>query len=223
MSSAPAAVFWDMDGTLIDTEPLWGIATYELGELLGRPLTAEVRERTVGVNFDTTLRIVAEWAGHSLVDGDVERYKAWMYARMRELLSEGVEVNPGVGELLVALKQRGTPMLVCTNTERELADACIDVVGREFFVDTITADEVARAKPHPEMYLEATRRVGVDPADCLVVEDSWSGMSAGAAAGCVVLGLATEVPEGVTVFDSAQFVGADASDVDAWFTQAASV
>ena len=73
------------------------------------------------------------------------------------------------------------------------------------------------------MYLEATRRVGVDPADCLVVEDSWSGMSAGAAAGCVVLGLTTEVPEGVTVFDSAQFVGADASDVDAWFTQAASV
>nr|WP_290187057.1 HAD family phosphatase [Corynebacterium glaucum] len=212
-----------MDGTLIDTEPLWGIATYELGELLGRPLTAEVRERTVGVNFDTTLRIVAEWAGHSLVDGDVERYKAWMYARMRELLSEGVEVNPGVGELLVALKQRGTPMLVCTNTERELADACIDVVGREFFVDTITADEVARAKPHAEMYLEAARRVGVDPADCLVVEDSWSGMSAGAAAGCVVLGLATEVPEGVTVFDPAQFVGADASDVDAWFTQAASV
>ena len=221
MSSAPAAVFWDMDGTLIDTEPLWGIATYELGELLGRPLTAEVRERTVGVNFDTTLRIVAEWAGHSLVDGDVERYKAWMYARMRELLSEGVEVNPGVGELLVALKQRGTPMLVCTNTERELADACIDAVGREFFVDTITADEVARAKPHPDMYLEAARRVGASPADCLVVEDSWSGMSAGAAAGCAVLGLASEVPEGVTVFDPVRFVGADASDVDAWFTQAA--
>ncbi|AQQ15254.1 Phosphorylated carbohydrates phosphatase [Corynebacterium glaucum] len=222
MSSAPAAVFWDMDGTLIDTEPQWGIATYELGELLARPLTAEVRERTVGGSFESTLRIVAEWAGHSLVDGDVERYKAWMYARMRELLSQGVEVNPGVGPLLAALKKRGTPMLVCTNTERVLADACIDVIGREFFVDTITGDEVARAKPHPDMYVEAARRVGADPSDCLVFEDSWNGMSAGAAAGCVVLGLASEVPDGVTVFDPARFVGADASDVDAWFTQAAS-
>lgn len=217
LSSAPAAVLWDMDGTLIDTEPLWGIATYELGELLGRPLTAEVRERTVGGSFESTLRIVAEWASYSLVDGDVQRYKRWMYARMQELLSEGVETLPGVAAVLKALHERGTPMLVCTNTERVLADACIDAVGRDLFVDTITGDEVPRAKPHPDMYLEAARRVGAAPGDCLVFEDSWQGMSAAAAAGCVVLGLASEVPDGVTPFDPARFLDAGADDVAAWF------
>lgn len=209
-----------MDGTLIDTEPLWGIATYELGELLGRPLTPEVRAKTVGGSFANTLGIVAKWAGYSLVDGDLEHYRTWMYARMGELFAEGIECNPGVAGVLASLAQRGTPMLVTTNTERELADPCIDAIGREYFTDTITGDEVAHPKPAADMYLEAARRVGAEPRDCLVFEDSWSGMSAAAAAGCVVLGLAERVPAGVTPFDPRVFVGASAADVDMWFSAA---
>lgn len=225
MSSAtgPAAVFWDMDGTLIDTEPLWGEATYQLGELLGRPLTPRVRERTVGGSFGSTLRIVAEWAGYELGPGDEERYRAWMYARMGELLADGIALNPGIRDVLASLARRGTPMLVTTNTERALADTCIDAIGRSFFTDTITGDEVARPKPAPDMYVEAARRVGAEPASCLVVEDSWAGMSAAAAAGCAVLGLAAEVPAGVLRFDPAQFAGAGAGDVDRWFALAAAV
>ena len=68
-----------MDGTLIDTEPLWGKATFELGELLGRPLTPEVRARTIGGSFPNTLSVVAEWAGYELKDGDLERYRTWMF------------------------------------------------------------------------------------------------------------------------------------------------
>lgn len=223
MSSAagPTAVFWDMDGTLIDTEPLWGEATYQLGELLGRPLVPEVRERTVGGSFGSTLRILAEWAGRELVPGDEDRYRAWMYARMGELLAGGIELNPGIGALLESLADRGTPMLVTTNTERALADTCIDAIGRRFFTDTITGDEVPRPKPAPDMYVEAARRVGAAPARCLVVEDSWAGMSAAAGAGCAVLGLAAEVPAGVLRFDPAQFAGAGAGDVDRWFERAA--
>ncbi|WP_302467792.1 HAD family hydrolase [Corynebacterium stercoris] len=215
--SSPAAVFWDMDGTLIDTEPLWGQATYELGELLGRPLTPEVRERTVGGSFDNTLRILAEWAGKELSLADGANYKAWMFSRMRELFAAGIALTPGVEGVLRSLAARGTPMLVATNTERVLADPCIDAIGRAYFVDTICGDEVEQAKPAPDMYLEAARRVGARAEDCLVFEDSWSGMSAAAAAGCRVLGLADEVPAGVEVFDPARFVGADADDVDAWF------
>ena len=77
--SRPKAVLWDMDGTLIDTEPLWGKATFELGELLGRPLTPEVRARTIGGSFPNTLSVVAEWAGYELKDGDLERYRTWMF------------------------------------------------------------------------------------------------------------------------------------------------
>lgn len=218
--SRPAAVFWDMDGTLIDTESLWGQATYELGELLGRPLTPEVREQTIGSSFPNTLRIVADWAGHTLAEGDVERYRTWMFGRVAELFSGGIALNPGIEGVLEALAQRGTPMFVCTNTERVLADPCIDAIGREYFADTITGDEVDNPKPAPEMYLEAARRVGAAPGECLVFEDSWNGMSAAAAAGCVVLGLADAVPEGVSTLDPQALVGADAGDVDSWFSAA---
>lgn len=218
--SRPAAVFWDMDGTLIDTEPLWGQATYELGELLGRPLTPEVREQTIGSSFPNTLRIVADWAGHTLPEGDVERYRTWMFGRVAELLSGGIALNPGIKGVLEALAQRGTPMFVCTNTERVLADPCIDAIGRQYFADTITGDEVDNPKPAPEMYLEAARRVGAAPGECLVVEDSWNGMSAAAAAGCVVLGLADAVPDGVSKLDPQALVGADAGDVGRWFSAA---
>nr|WP_268989757.1 HAD family phosphatase [Corynebacterium fournieri] len=218
--SSPAAVLWDMDGTLIDTEPLWGKATYELGELLGRPLTPEVRAKTIGGSFPNTLNVVAEWAGYELRDGDLERYRTWMFDRMRELFATGIELNPGIGGVLQSLRERGTPMFVCTNTARVLADPCIDAIGRELFTGTIAGDEVAQAKPAPDMYLEAARRAGAQPGDCLVVEDSWHGMSAGAAAGCVVLGLAETVPDGVVRFDPSSFLGAGAADVDGWFSAA---
>ncbi|MDY5784551.1 HAD family phosphatase [Corynebacterium sp.] len=216
----PAAIFWDMDGTLVDTERLWGVATYELAERLGKPLTPELRERTVGGSFVNTLRICADNAGVDLVNGDYEHYRSWMYSRMGELFAHDLEPNPGVIGLLSSLHAAGMPMLVTTNTERELADVCIDAVGREFFSDSITGDEVASPKPAPDMYIEAARRVGESPSDCLVFEDSWAGMSAAAAAGCRVIGLAEEVPEGVHSFDPQGFVGAGLPEVSQWFTTA---
>lgn len=221
---SPAAVFWDMDGTLIDTEPKWGETTYALADLLGRSLPPEERERTVGASFEKTLSIVGDWAGYELKDGDVERYRAWTYAKMGELLAGGIELNPGIGGVLDSLRRRGTPMLVTTNTERPLADICIDAIGREYFADTITGDEVAHPKPAPDMYAEAAKRVGAAPADCIVFEDSVAGMSAARAAGCAVVGLAAPgaaVPAGVYVLDPANFVGATAADVDRWFTASA--
>lgn len=220
VSQAPKAVFWDMDGTMVDTEPLWGIATYELSEKLGRKFNAEKREETVGGSFANTLRVCAQWAGISLNDGDYDRYRRWMYDRMGELLSGELEPNAGVREVLASLRREGVPMLVTTNTERELADKCIDAVGREFFVSSVTGDEVENPKPAPDMYLKAARIVGEHPADCLVFEDSWAGMSAAAAAGCTVLGLAETVPEGAVPFDPARFVGAGATDVFEWFRAA---
>ncbi|WP_018295514.1 HAD family hydrolase [Corynebacterium lubricantis] len=213
----PKAIFWDMDGTLIDSEPLWGIATYELSERLGRRITPEIREETIGGSFAHTLGLCAQWAGVSLNDDEAAAHKSWMYERMGQLLSEELEPNPGVPGLLSSLHSSGMRMLVTTNTERYLANYCIDAVGREYFEDTITGDEVAHGKPDPEMYLEAAARVGESPADCLVFEDSWAGMSAAAAAGCKVLGLAEKVPAGVVPFDSSRFIGATAEDVATWF------
>lgn len=213
----PDAVFWDMDGTMVDTEPLWGIATYELSERLGRRLTPQLRERTIGGSFANTLSVAAAHAGVELGEGDYERHKAWMYDRMAELFAGGLEPNPGVHGVLASLRAAGVPMMVTTNTERVLADACIDAVGREFFAGSIAGDEVDHPKPAPEMYLEAARRVGAAPENCLVFEDSWAGMSAATAAGCRVLGLAATVPEGVVSFDASRLKGATSTDVASWF------
>ena len=220
MSSTPAAIFWDRDGTLIDTEPLWGEATYALSEELGRRITPEVRELTVGGSFDNTLRILAEYAGLSLVDVNVNHYRTFMFNRMEQLLEGGIDLNPGVGGVLESLAAAGTPMYVTTNTERVLADRCIDAMGRHFFTDSITGDEVANPKPAPDMYLEAARRASADPEECLVFEDSWAGMTAAVDAGCVVLGLAENVPAGAHRFNPANFEGATAADVVRWYADA---
>lgn len=225
--SGPKAVLWDMDGTLIDSEPAWGEATYALSDLLGRPLVEDVRQQTIGGSFAETLRIVAQWAGYTVQLGDVERYRDWTYDRVGALLADGVEFTPGVEPLLASLRAQEVPMMVCTNTQRVLADRCLEAIGADMFVGSITGDEVVHPKPAPDIYLEAARRIGVDPSECLVFEDSWSGMTAAAAAGCRVLGLvpaaagdSIAVPEGVIRFDPAEFVGADADDVSRWFAAA---
>lgn len=214
--SRPRAVFWDMDGTLVDTEPLWGVATYEMSELLGRRLTPELREQTVGGPFVDTLKICAEHAG---VDADYDQWRRWMYDRMAELMHGNVLPGPGVTELLAELDM---PMLVTTNTERELADPCIDAIGRDFFSGSLTGDEVPNPKPAPDMYLAAAERVGQRPQDCLVFEDSWNGMTAAAHAGCRVIGLAHEVPAGVVSMVDLQgeigFEGVTAQTVGQWWT-----
>ncbi len=219
------AIFWDMDGTLVDTEPLWGTATYELSELLGRRLTPALRESTVGGSFPNTLQVCATHAGVELTEEDYPRYRRHLFDRMAQLLDAHLTPNPGVLELLEDLRAREVPMLVTTNTERELADPSIAAVGSHFFVDSITGDEVARPKPAPDMYLEAARRMGAQPEQCLVFEDSPAGMTAAALAGCRVIGLPanpdTPVPAGVTALrdlrDSASLAGVRADDVLGWF------
>lgn len=207
-----------MDGTLVDSEPLWGVATYELSEKLGRRITPEIREQTIGGSFANTLTLLAEWAN---VDADYSVARRWMYDRMAQLLDGQLAPNPGVRELLVELHAQDLPMLVTTNTERELADPSIDAIGREFFIDSISGDEVARAKPYPDMYLEAARRVGRHPSECLVFEDSVAGMTAAVASGAKVIGLADNPPAGVVpmrqLTGQISFDGVSAKTLEQWW------
>ncbi|TNL97671.1 HAD family phosphatase [Corynebacterium tapiri] len=207
-----------MDGTLVDSEPLWGKATYELAEILGNPLTPELRAKTVGGSFLSTLEVCAANAGKTLEDIDVDSLRRLMFDRMATLLG-GIQPMSGVRELLDDLVP--LPMMVVTNTARELADPCIDAVGRQYFVDSVAGDEVDRPKPDPQMYLTAAQRIGVAPANCMVFEDSWHGMSAGVSAGCVVIGLAEKVPEGATSIldlkDRISLEGVNSHTLYRWF------
>ncbi|MFC6145975.1 HAD family hydrolase [Corynebacterium nasicanis] len=227
MATTPAAIFWDMDGTLVDTEPLWEQFTYELSELMGRRLTPELRETTIGGSFRHTVQVCALHAGVTVTEEDHPRFRAFMNERMAELMQSSLAPNPGVTELLDDLAGRNLPMLVTTNTERTLADISIGAVGRHFFRDSVTGDEVPRPKPAPDMYLRAAELVGADPGECLVFEDSFTGMTAAVSAGCRVIGLPwyadTVVPEGVVTLESLHgrndFRGADADTVLSWFHQ----
>lgn len=214
-----------MDGTLTNSEPLWAEATFYLSELLGKRLTPTQRLATVGATFDTTLRICADNAGVTLQSGDSQRYRKLMFDYVKRLFASKLEVFPGISSLLKELEADGIPMMVTTNTERNVADAAIQALGREHFVDTICGDEVPAGKPAPDMYREAARRVGAAPANCLVFEDSATGMRAAVDAGCIVIGLpednGVEVPAGVTevsfLRNSRHLEGATASDVYDWF------
>lgn len=221
----PQAIFWDMDGTLTDSEPLWGEATYALSEKLGNRLTPELRAKTIGSTFSNTLEICAAHAGVELETDDYRAYQEWMFSTVKRLFADRLELFAGVRELLEELKADGMPMLITTNTQRDVADAAIDAIGRQYFVDTICGDEVPSGKPAPDMYAEAARRVGKNPGECLVFEDSTAGMQAALDAGCIVIGLpehdGVTVPQGVTpiaqLHESHHLAPATAADVYDWF------
>ncbi|EKX90646.1 HAD family hydrolase [Corynebacterium durum] len=218
------AILWDMDGTLVDSEPLWGIVADEMSEKMGRKLTPELHEKIIGVTFEKTVTICANHAGITLTDDIFRHYYDITLERVAELFQQKLAPNPGVRELLTELSQQGMPMMVATNTVRKLADMAINAVGRDFFTATICGDEVEHGKPAPDMYLAAARMLGVDAKDCLVFEDSIAGMKAAYTAGCSVIGLPEAgiyPPEGITTLQQLHgcnsFDGVTATDVHQWF------
>jgi HAD superfamily hydrolase (TIGR01509 family) len=121
--------------------------------------------------------------------------------------------RPGALELLHALRRAGVPRGLVTMSYRPLADAVVDALPAGTFQVVVTGEEVRRGKPDPEPYLTAAARLGVDPASCVVVEDSPSGVGSGLAAGCAVVAVPHEVPiaaaAGVTVVTSLTEVSVD--------------
>lgn len=200
------AILWDMDGTLVNTEHLWGQATYGMARAMGRELTSDVRALTIGGTMPGTIRICANYAGLPIDDAMIDEWKLWMRNTMRELLSGSIDFRPNVPELLAEAQAAGVPMALVTNTTRYLTDVALASMEKEIgegaFTFTLCGDEVETGKPAPDIYLEAARRMGVDPDECLVIEDSGNGMLAAHAAGSRVLGIPVEkdtvVPEEVT-------------------------
>jgi HAD superfamily hydrolase (TIGR01509 family) len=114
---------------------------------------------------------------------------------MVELFRDRLTMRPGARELLRELRAIDMPMALVSSSYRILVDAGLDAIGRSLFRVTLGGDEVMRTKPHPEPYLTACARLGVEPADAIVFEDSPTGVRAGQAAGCFVIA----VPDYVSV------------------------
>lgn len=203
--SSLKAVLWDMDGTLVDTEVLWDKAIYGAMEDVGAPLTPEQRVLTIGMSMDNLLETLAGFAGGTSDDltGIINDK---IITSMGELYQTEMQWQPGAREIIQEIRAAGIPQALVTNTQRVLTDLALRKVGKENFAVSVCGDEVAAGKPAPEPYLRAAELLSLSPHDCLVVEDSMTGITSGRAAGCHVLGIRTENPlapgEGYDIWES---------------------
>ena len=180
------AVIFDMDGLMIDTESVAFTAWKHVGETIGIEVPFEVQESMVGLTMvDSSNLLVQHFGDEALVD----RVMATADEKYQAMLSAGeFAVKPGLFELLEKIKEMGLPVAVATSSRRKNADKKLKVIGLEDrFVTVVTSDDVERGKPSPDLYQEATKRLDLDPANCLALEDSAPGIRSAAAAGCPVI------------------------------------
>ena len=187
-AGTPAAVVFDNDGLLLDTESVWTRAEQDLFERRGLDFTPANKRELVGTS--------AEIAGGILERrlGEPGRAAA-LIEELNELvvaeLEHGVEAMVGARELLHALKQRDTPIGLVSNSPLVFVRRSLEIVGfHDRFDVVLSAHEVAAPKPAPDPYLEACRRLGVEPGpDVIALEDSPTGVAAARAAGLTVIGI----------------------------------
>jgi HAD superfamily hydrolase (TIGR01509 family) len=182
-----------MDGTLVETEQLWGEAMFELAAQLGGRMSDEARAATVGTSMRTAMEILHADLGIRRTEAELHADAVWVEQRTAELMADGVEWRRGAPELLRAVRAAGLATALVTTTPRRLADLVLRSIraqlGSDPFDLTVCGDEVPARKPDPAPYRQAMAGLGVAPGECVVIEDSDVGISAGLAAGAAVLGV----------------------------------
>jgi HAD superfamily hydrolase (TIGR01509 family) len=206
-----------MDGTLLDSERLWDVSLAELATHLGGEMTTELRHALVGGSLTNAVTSLLGHLGLPATDAALDDAARVLNVRTAELFAAGIPWRPGAREALGLAPAAGLPQALVTNTGRTLTEDALGTLGREHFTATVCGDEVAHGKPAPDPYLRAAELLGVDPADCLAVEDSPTGAAAAEAAGCAVLvvPLEVDVPTSPRRTHRASLVGLTAADLAA--------
>jgi HAD superfamily hydrolase (TIGR01509 family) len=189
----PQAVLWDMDGTLVDTEPYWIVAEQELVEAHGGTWTHEQATRLFGVTLSEAASIFQAEG----VDLPSEQIIDFLISRMVEQMRVEAPWRPGALALLAELGERGVPCALVTMSYRSLAEHVVDLAPSGAFQTLVCGDDVTHDKPHPEPYLLAAERLGVDVTRCVAIEDSPTGIASARAAGATTLGVGVGVGVGV--------------------------
>jgi HAD superfamily hydrolase (TIGR01509 family) len=184
----PEAVVFDNDGLLLDTESVWTRAEQDLFERRGAEFTPADKRELVGTSAEIAGAVLERRLGEPGRAAElIEELNALVVAE----LEHGVEAMLGARELLGRLRERGTPIGLVSNSPLVFVLRSLQIVGFEDHFDVvISAHEVAAPKPAPDPYLEACRRLGVDPGPAVVaLEDSPTGVAAARAAGLTVIGV----------------------------------
>lgn len=174
------AVVLDLDGLLVDTEPLWLEAKKAVFAGHGAVFGPAEQSASLGADDVTTAILFAHRLG--LPDGHVEAIRTEYLDRARQAFMAGVTARPGARELVAALSGR-VPLGLASNTQRSLVDLILDRSGLAGSFDAISTGDEVTPKPAPDVYLLACRRLGVDPASAVALEDSPAGVRAAKAAG----------------------------------------
>ncbi len=198
----PCCVIFDLDGVLLDSEPLHVEATNRVLHRFGKHLTVEENARFMGLaDPEYWAALLAHFGLHGLSPEPLIKEKARVYSEL--VKTRPLEPFPGIPELLRALKDEGCRLAVASSSRRHDIETILRKLGvRDLFDAVVSGEEVPRSKPSPDIFLEAARRLGCNPASCVVVEDSVNGIRAAQAAGMRVVAFNPPVPppEGVPVF-----------------------
>jgi HAD superfamily hydrolase (TIGR01509 family) len=187
----PAAVLWDMDGTLVDTEPYWIAEEYKLVAEFGGSWNEEHAHALVGNDLITSAHYIQ-------VNGGVTLEPDQIIQRLLDGVIEQVRVHipwrPGARELLVELNALGVPCALVTMSYQSLAKAVVEALPPATFDTVVAGDDVTHGKPHPEPYLTAAARLGLPPNRCVAIEDSLTGITSAEAAQVPVLAVQNMIP-----------------------------
>lgn len=187
----PEAVLWDMDGTLVETEPYWIESEYELVEQYGGTWSHEHALNLVGNDLIVSGRYIREHAGIDLEPSQiVEELLDKVVAR----IEKAVPWRPGAVELLTDLREHGVRCALVTMSYRRFVAPVLAALPEGAFEVVVTGDAVTQGKPHPEPYQKAAGILGIDPTQALAIEDSNTGARSAEAAGCLVLVVPNHVP-----------------------------
>lgn len=213
-SAVPSAVLWDMDGTLVDTEPYWIESEFDLAETYGGSWSREHALNLVGNDLLESGRYLREHGG---IDLPPERIVEELLDRVVARVEKDVPWRPGAVELLTDLRAHGVPCALVTMSYARFAAPILAALPDDTFAAVVTGDAVGNGKPHPEPYETAATLLGVDPRATLAIEDSSTGARSAEAAGCTVLVVPNHVtvPPGERRFFADSLVGMTVSSLPA--------
>jgi len=205
----PKAVLWDLDGTIIDSEPYWLISERRLVESFGGEWSEADGLSLVG----SGLLNAAAFLNRRGVDMPLDDIVGHMVAEVNEMVDREIPWRPGARELIESIREAGIPQVMVTMSYRSSAVAIADALG--VFEDLITGDAVAHPKPHPEPYQLGAAAVGVSATECVALEDSGPGAQSAVAAGCATIAVPLHIslPESPEYTLWQSLVGRDASHI----------
>ena len=182
----PAAVLWDMDGTIVDSEHYWLSSEQELAASAGKIWTEQDGINMIGMSLYDSSRLIKQKLDLELeTDEIIDRLTNSVISK----LDRSLPWRPGAKELLKAVRDAGIPTALVTMSMRRNADAVVARMGFDAFDEIIAGDQVAHGKPHPEPYLKAAEKLGVNIEHCIAFEDSISGLHSAEASGAIAIGV----------------------------------